>query len=145
MKDDKNYYIKGNKPNCSGYRIQSEINGDNLNNIRCKASRTLRHKKTQYLKDKTDELAKNSKNQNIRDLYRGINDKRCYQPRSNLLKDENDNVLAESRNILNRWKNYFSQSLNVHGVSEGRLIQTYTVELSVPYPSPLRLKLLLKS
>jgi hypothetical protein len=36
------------------------------------------------LKDKIDELAKNSKNKNIRDLYRGINKfKRNYQPRSN--------------------------------------------------------------
>jgi hypothetical protein len=42
------------------------------------------------LKDKIDELATNSKNKNIRDLYRGINDfKRVYQPRSNLVKNEN--------------------------------------------------------
>jgi hypothetical protein len=27
-----------------------------------------------YLKDKINELAKNSKNKNIRDLYRGINE-----------------------------------------------------------------------
>jgi hypothetical protein len=41
----------------------SEINGDNL-------------------KDKIDELAMNSKNKNIRDLYKGINYfKRGYQPR----------------------------------------------------------------
>jgi hypothetical protein len=42
-------------------------------------------KKREYLKDKIDELAKNSKNKNIKDLCRGINDfKRGYQPRSNL-------------------------------------------------------------
>jgi hypothetical protein len=55
------------------------------------------------------ELATNSKNKNIRNLYRGINEfKRGYQPRSNLIKDENGDRLADSH-ILNRWKNYFSQ------------------------------------
>jgi chemotaxis methyl-accepting protein methylase len=66
----------------------SEINGDNLNNVRHEASRHFRNKKREYLKDKINELARNSKNKNIRDLYRGINEfKRGYQPRNNLLKD----------------------------------------------------------
>jgi hypothetical protein len=76
----------------------SKINGDNLNNIRRGASRQFRNKKREYLKDKIDELAKNSKNKNIRDLYRVINDfKRGYQPRSNLVKDENGALLADSK------------------------------------------------
>jgi hypothetical protein len=40
----------------------SEINGDNLNNVRCKASRYCRNKQREYLKDKINELAMNSKN-----------------------------------------------------------------------------------
>jgi hypothetical protein len=45
----------------------------------------------------------------IRDLYRKTNDfKRGYQPRINLVKDENGDLLADSHNILNRWNNYFS-------------------------------------
>jgi hypothetical protein len=64
----------------------------------------------EYLKDKIDELAMNSKKKNIRDLYRRINYfKSDYQPRSNLVKDENGDLLADSHNILNMWKNYFSQ------------------------------------
>jgi hypothetical protein len=47
----------------------SEINGDNLNNIRRKASRHFRKKKREYLRDKINELATNSKIKNIRDLY----------------------------------------------------------------------------
>jgi hypothetical protein len=54
--------IKGGKHNCS-----------NLNNIRCEASRHFRNTKLGYLKDKINELAVNSENKNIRDLYRGIN------------------------------------------------------------------------
>jgi hypothetical protein len=47
----------------------SEINGDNLNNVRREASRYFRNEKREYLKDKIKELATNSKN--IIDLYRG--------------------------------------------------------------------------
>jgi hypothetical protein len=63
----------------------------------------------------------NSKNKNIRDLYRGTNEfKWGYQPRNNLLKNENGDLLADSHNILNRWKNYFSLLLNLHNVSDVR-------------------------
>jgi hypothetical protein len=45
----------------------------------------------------------NSKKKNIRDLYRGINEfKRVYQPRRNLIKDENGDLFADSNCILNR-------------------------------------------
>jgi hypothetical protein len=79
----------------------SQINGDNLNNIRRETRKHFRNKKREYLKDKIDELATNSKNMNIRDLYRGINDfKRGHQPRSNLVEDENGDLLADSHNIV---------------------------------------------
>jgi hypothetical protein len=52
----------------------SEINGDNLNNVRREARRYFRNKKKEYLKDKINKLATNSKNRNIRDLYGGANE-----------------------------------------------------------------------
>jgi hypothetical protein len=45
----------------------------NLNNIRREVSRHFSNKKREYLKDKINELTMNSKNENIRDLYRRIN------------------------------------------------------------------------
>jgi hypothetical protein len=52
----------------------------------------------------------------IKDLYRGKNEfNRGYQPRSNLLKKENADLLPDSHNILKRWKNY-SELLNIHRV-----------------------------
>jgi hypothetical protein len=48
----------------------------------------------------------------LRYLYKGKNEfQRDYQPRSNLLKDENGDLLAYSHNILNRWKSSFSPLL----------------------------------
>jgi hypothetical protein len=46
-----------------------------------------------------------------------------YQPTNNLMKDENCDLLVDSHNILNRWKNYFSQLLNVHSVSDAMQIE----------------------
>ena len=68
-----------------------------------------------------EELETNSKINNIRDLYRGINDfKKGYQPRTIILKDEKGDLVAHSRSIMTRWKNYFSQLLNVHGDKDVR-------------------------
>jgi hypothetical protein len=55
-------------------------------------------------------------------LYRGRNDfKKGYQPRTNIVKDEKGDLVADSQSILARWRNHFSQLLNV---PEGR--QKYT-------------------
>jgi hypothetical protein len=120
----------------------SEINGDNLNTVGHEASRHFRNKKRECLKDKINELALNSKNKTIRDLDRGINGfKRGYQPRNNLVKDENGDLLADSHCILNWWKNYFSQLLNVHNVSDFRQIEVHTAEPLVPGPSRLEVEI----
>jgi hypothetical protein len=108
----------------------SKINGNNLNNIKREASRDFRNKKMEYQKDKINEIASNSKNKNIRDIYRGINNfKKGYQPRNNLVKNENGDLLADSHSILNRWKYHFYQLLNVHRVSDVRQIEIHTTVL----------------
>jgi hypothetical protein len=91
---------------------QSEVNEDNLGNVRREASRHFRNKKREYLKDKTNETELNSKNKYIRDLYRGITEfKKGYQPKTNLVKDERSDLLADPQKVLTRWKNYFCQLL----------------------------------
>jgi hypothetical protein len=37
--------------------------------------------------------------------------KKGYQPRINIIKDENDNLLTDPHSVLNRWKNFFNQVL----------------------------------
>jgi hypothetical protein len=44
-------------------------------------------------------------------------------------------VLADSHSIFNRWKNYFHQILNVHGVNDVRQTEKNTAEPSVTEPS----------
>ena len=51
--------------------------------------------------------------------------KKGYQPRTRIVKDEKGDLVADSHSIMARWRNYFSQILNVHGlVMLGR--QKYT-------------------
>jgi hypothetical protein len=112
-----------------------------LNNIRHEASKHFRYKKREYLKDKINEVATHSTNKNIRDLYRGINKfNKGYQSTTYLVKDENGDQLADFHNILNRWRNYFSQLLNVHRVSDVRQIEIHTAEPSIPEPSPFEIE-----
>jgi hypothetical protein len=72
----------------------------------------------------------------VRDLYRGINDfKKGYEPRTNIVKDEQGDLVVDSHSILARWRKYFSQILNVHGVNDVRQAEIHTAELLVPEPS----------
>jgi hypothetical protein len=48
------------------------------------------------------------------------------------VKDENGDILADFHNILNRWKNYFSQLLTVHNINDVRQIKVHTAEPLVP-------------
>jgi hypothetical protein len=50
----------------------SQINEDNLQNLRRETSKIFRNKKRKYLKGKINEFETNNKNKNIRDLCRGI-------------------------------------------------------------------------
>jgi hypothetical protein len=83
MKDAQNYYQR-KQVKLDWLQDPSEGNGNNLN-IRCETSRHFKNKMREYLKDKIDELATNSMNKNIRDLYRGINYFKGYKSISNLV------------------------------------------------------------
>ena len=88
------------------------------------------------LRDKIEELETNSKIQNIRDLYMGINDfKKGYQPRCNIMKDEKGDLMADCNSIVVRWRKYFSQLFNVHWVKDVRQAEIHTAEPLKPEPS----------
>jgi hypothetical protein len=79
----------------------SIVNEENLRNVRGDASTRFRNKKGEYLKDKITDIELNSKIKNIRDLYRGITEfKKGYQPKTNLVKDEKGDLLADPKKIL---------------------------------------------
>jgi hypothetical protein len=78
-------------------------------------------------------------------LYRDINDfKKGYQSRTNIVKNENGDLVTDSHNILGRWRNHFSQLFNVHRVREVRQTEINTKAPLLPEPSALSLRWLLK-
>jgi hypothetical protein len=59
----------------------SQINVDNLQNLRRETSRIFRKKEREYLKDKIIELETANKTKILEFFYRGINElKKGYQP-----------------------------------------------------------------
>jgi len=123
-------------------QVPSQSNVDNLNNVRREVSRHFRNKRKAYLRAKIEELETNSKIKNIRDLYRGINDfKKGYQPRTIIVKDEEGDLLADSHNIVARWRNYFSRLFNVNGVKDVGPAEIHTAEPLLPEPSASEVEL----
>jgi hypothetical protein len=69
-------------------------------------------------------------------LYRGENEfKDENQSIINIIKDENVNLVADPQNVLNRWKNFFNQVLNVHGLHDVRQTDIHLAEPLVPETS----------
>ena len=90
-------------------QVLSQMNADYLNNVRCETRACFRNRR-ECLEGEINELETSSENNNIRELLRGINEfKEGYLYRSNLIKDEKSDLLADFHSILNRWKNHFCQ------------------------------------
>jgi hypothetical protein len=88
------------------------------------------------MSERKTELEICNKNRNVIDLFRGINEfKKGYQPKTYTVKDENGDLLADSINILKRWKNYFCKLLNVPGINGVWQTEIHTSEPLVPEPN----------
>jgi hypothetical protein len=75
-------------------------------------------------------------------LYRGTNKfKKQYQPRINIIKDVNGNLIADPQNVLNRWENFLNQELNIHGIHDVRQMDIHTAEPLVPEPSLVKVEI----
>ena len=54
-------------------------------------------------------------------------------------------MVAVCHSILARWRKYFSQLLNVHGVNDVRQPEIHTVETLVPEPSAFEVELAIEN
>jgi hypothetical protein len=71
-----------------------------------------------------------------------VNDfRKGYQPRTIIVKDEKGDVVADSHSIMARWRNSFSQLLNVSGVNDCEQVEVLTAEPLVPEPSAFEIQL----
>ena len=75
-------------------------------------------------------------------MYRGINYiKKSYQPITNIVKDERGDLVTGSLSIPARWRNYFSQLVNVHEANDFWQTEIHTAESLVPEPSASEVEL----
>ena len=75
-------------------------------------------------------------------MNRGISDfKKGNQPIPNIVKDERGDLVVVSHSILARWREYFSQLLNIHGVNDVRQTETHIAEPLVPESSAFEVEL----
>ena len=123
------------------FQDPNQNNVDNLNNVRCEASRSCKNKKKKYLQAKVLNL-KLTVTPRISNLYRSINDfKKGYQPRTNVVKDEKSVVVTGSHSIFVKWRNHFSHILNVHGVDDVQQTEIQTAAPLVPEPSTFEIEM----
>jgi hypothetical protein len=57
------------------------------------------------------------------------------------VKEENNDLLADSHNCMNRWKNCFSLLLSVLRLSDVRQIKIHTSGPLIPDPSPFEVEI----
>ncbi|KAJ4448348.1 hypothetical protein ANN_10363 [Periplaneta americana] len=104
----------------------------------CMVVERRKQAKLKFLQDPVEEKRDNYFNER-REASRTLRKKRenGYQPRVNVIKDENGDLLADSPSILNRWKNYFAQLLNVHRPNRNDRdeIEIQTAEPFIPEPT----------
>jgi hypothetical protein len=62
------------------------------------------------------------------------NFKKGYQPRT-IVKNEKGDLITDSHSILSRWRNHFSQLLDLHVVNHVRWTEIRAAEPLVPEPS----------
>ena len=69
--------------------------------------KALRHDKEQNIIKQCEEVENNSKQNATRDLYKAVkNITRRFNPRLEVVKDDSNNVLTDSSDVVNRWKEY---------------------------------------
>jgi hypothetical protein len=57
-----------------------------------------------------------------------------------LVKNERGKLVADPHKILDRWKNYFSQLLNVHGAGGVRQTEMHTAQPFMPEPNAFQVQ-----
>jgi len=111
---------------------------DNLHNARRETSEHYRNKKKEYLKANIDET-----DQQIQRFVQGYpyEFKKGCNPRTNIVKDEKADLVADSHSTLAGWRKHFLQLLNVHGDNDVMQTNIHTAEPLVPEPSALEFEI----
>jgi hypothetical protein len=115
---------------------------EDFSNVRRDNCIMSRKRKRDYMKAKFKNLEENSKDKNIREMYKGIIEfKKGYQPCAYVIKKYDGITVADTTSTLSRWKRFFSNLLNVNQSTSRGGSEVYTAEPDIPEPSLIEVQL----
>ena len=75
-------------------------------------------------------------------MYGGTSDfQKGYQSRTDIVKYGKGDQISVTHGVVGRWRNHFSQLLNVHGLNDVRQTEIYTSRPLVPKPSVIEVQI----
>jgi len=75
-------------------------------------------------------------------MYKGINEfKKGYQPCACVIKKHDGTIVGDTTSILSRWKQFFSNLLNVNQITSHEGSEVYTAETDNPEPRLIEVEL----
>ena len=107
MRNVPNQLIRENRPNYFEYKIQTTKLQKILVMFGAIPVECSGKNKRAYMKAKVNKLEENSKNKNIPETYKGINEfKKGYQARAYVMKKYDGTNVADTTSILSRWEQF---------------------------------------
>ncbi|KAI5715018.1 hypothetical protein M8J77_009060 [Diaphorina citri] len=92
---------------------------EKYNKINREVVKLVRQKKRQYVKKSLEKAEEDRTKNNTKDFYRTVRFfKNGYRPRTSGVKDRDGNTTNEPEKVLNIWKEYFEDLLNVNPETE---------------------------
>ena len=64
-----------------------------------------------------------------------------YQPRTNTVQNEKGDLVTNPHSTVARWRNHFSQLMNIHGVKDIRQTERHTAQPLEPKSSAVKVEL----
>jgi hypothetical protein len=111
---------------------------------RKKANKIICGKKKAYLKKEMENIEFFSNQNGSRKIYEAVKKlNKGFQPRLDICKNKNGNVIGDKSEIVNRWVEYFKEILNRTAEQETEIMQYITAEIEIESPSLLEVKMAL--
>jgi hypothetical protein len=125
---------------CIRYREQDKH--DKYKESRRKANKIICSKKKAYIKNKIENIDFLSNQSDSRKFYQAVKKlNKGFQPRLDICKDKNGNVIGDKSEIMNRCVEYFEETLNRTDEQETEKIQYITAEIEIESLSLLEVKM----
>ena len=118
---------------------------DKYKESRKKANKIIRKNKKAYLKTEIENIEQLSNQNDNRKFYQAVKKmNKGFQPRLDICKSKDGNILGETQEIMNRWHEHFEEVYNDNRDIETERIQYSTAEIEVEPPDLIDIEIAIK-